>query len=128
MELNFNNEEEYFDLETLITEGTKAKVPIAIEFPDGRKSKALIRPILAEDVKTISLDFNEPFEVITEVLKICLFNSKGEQLTEELINALPAGLPMKIGEEVFRISGISYDGNSEEFIRKISEDDLESFP
>ena len=127
-ELNFNNEEEFFDLEELITEGIDATVPIKIEFPDGRKSKALIKPILARDLKKISFNIKEPFEVVTEVLQMCLLNSKGEPLSDKLIDALPGGLPMKIGKEIFNISGIDYDGDNKEFVRKIRENDLESFP
>ena len=71
-ELEFNNEEEYYDLETLITEGTDANIPIILEFPDGKKAKALIKPILAEDFKRISFNSNEPFEIMTEILKLSL--------------------------------------------------------
>lgn len=122
-ELNFNNDEEYFDLEELITEGTNAKIPIVIEFPDGRKSKALIRPILAEDLKLVNFDFDKPFDMVVEILKMCLFNSKGEQLSEKFINGLPGGLPMKIGEQIFKISGIEINPNNSGQLKE----DLESF-
>lgn len=122
-ELNFNNDDEYFDLETLITEGTEAKIPIIIEFPNGKKAKALIKPILAEDLKTVNFDFDKPFEVIAEILKMCLFNSKGEQLSEKFINGLPAGLPMEIGMEIFKISGIEINPNKSGQLKE----DLQSF-
>lgn len=124
-ELNFNNnnDDEYFDLEELITEGTDAKVPITIEFPNGKKAKALIKPILAEDLKKVNFDFDEPFDVVVEILKMSLFNSKGDQLSEKIINGLPAGLPMKISTEIFKISGIEINPNN---AGKLKED-LESF-
>ena len=127
-ELEFNKEDKYFDLETLITEGTDAKVPIVIEFPNGKKSKALIKPILAQDLRTISFNFDDPFDMIIEILKIALFNSRGELLSEKLIESLPGGLPIQIGQEIFNISGINYDGSPQGFIDRITEDDLESFP
>ena len=105
-ELKFNNKEEYYDIESLITDGIDARIPITIDFPDGKKAKALIKPILAEDLKIISFNTNEPFELMTGILKISLFNSNGEQLPDNLIDRLPAGLPAKIVEQIFKISGI----------------------
>lgn len=122
-ELKFSQEDEYFDLETLITEGTEAKVPIIIEFPDGRKSKALIKPVLAEDLKIIGFNFDNPFTVMTEVLKISLLNSNGEPLSEKLIDGLPAGLPIKISQEIFKISGIETNPEDAQQMKE----DLESF-
>lgn len=122
-ELKFSNDEEFFDLETLITEGTEAKVPITIEFPNGKKSKALIRPVLAEDLKVIGFNFDNPFAVMTEVLKISLLNSNGEPLPEKLIDGLPAGLPIKIAQEIFKISGIETNSEDAEQMKE----DLESF-
>lgn len=122
-ELEFNTEEEYYDLETLITEGTNAKVPITIEFPNGKKAKALIKPILAEDLKLMNFDFDKPFDMVVEILKMCLFNSKGKQLSEKFIDGLPAGLPMEIGGEVFKISGIEVNPNNAGQLKE----DLESF-
>lgn len=124
-ELNFNNnnDDEYFDLETLITEGTEARVPIKIEFPNGKKAKALIRPVLAEDLKIIGFNFDNPFAVMTEVLKISLLKSNGESLPAKLVDALPAGLPIKIAQQIFEISGI--ETNPEDAGQL--QEDLESF-
>lgn len=123
-ELEFNNEEEYYDLETLITEGTDANIPIILEFPDGKKAKALIKPILAEDFKRISFNSNEPFEIMTEILKLSLLNSNGEQLSDNLIDKLPAGLPTKIVEQIFKISGIETNPEAPEKLKE----ELELFP
>lgn len=122
-ELEFKKEDEYFDLETLITEGTDAKVPIVIEFPNGKKAKALIRPVLAEDLKIIGFNFDNPFVVMTEVLKIALLNSNGEPLPEKLVDGLPAGLPIKIATQIFEISGIETNPEDADQLKA----DLESF-
>ena len=122
-ELEFNNDEEFFDLEALITEGTDAKVPITIEFPNGKKAKALIRPVLAEDLKIIGFNFDNPFAVMTEILKIALLNSNGEPLPEKLVDGLPAGLPIKISQEIFKISGIETNPEDTGQLKE----DLESF-
>ena len=125
-ELEFNKEEEYFDLEELITEGTDAKVPITIEFPDGRKSKALIKPLLAEDMKKVSFNQVNPYKMMITVLKMCLLNSKGEPLPNGLINALPANLPMEICEEIFKISGIETNPEDAGQLKQYLESFLES--
>lgn len=122
-ELEFNNNEEFFDLEELITEGTDAKVPITIEFPNGKKAKALIKPVLAEDLKRISFNYDDPFEMMTEILKISLLNSNGEPLPDKLVDGLPAGLPIKIAEEIFEISGIETNPEDAGQLKE----DLESF-
>ena len=122
-ELEFNDEDEFFDLETLITEGTDAKVPITIEFPNGKKAKALIRPVLAEDLKITGFNFDNPFAVMTEILKIALLNSNGEPLPAKLVDGLPAGLPIRIATQIFEISGIETNPENAEQMRA----DLESF-
>ena len=122
-ELKFSSDEEFFDLETLITEGTDAKVPITIEFPNGKKAKALIRPVLAKDLKIIGFNFDNPFAVMTEVLKIALLNSNGEPLPEKLVDGLPAGLPIKIASQIFEISGIETNPEDADQLK----DNLESF-
>lgn len=122
-ELEFNAEEEYFDLETLITEGAEARVPIVIEFPNGKKAKALIKPVLAEDLKIIGFNFDNPFAIMTEILKIALLNSNGEPLPDKLIDGLPAGLPVKIAGEIFEISGIETNPEDAEQLKE----DLQSF-
>ncbi|MBQ5473648.1 MAG: hypothetical protein IIT65_02895, partial [Lachnospiraceae bacterium] len=112
------------NLEELITEGTNAKVPIVIEFPDGKKAKAMIKPILTEDFKRISFNTNETYKIMTEVLKISLLNSNGEQLPNNLIDKLPIGVPVKIVEKIFEISGIETNPEDAEKLKE----ELELFP
>ena len=50
---NNDIDEDFFDLETLITEGVDSRVPITIEFPDGKKAAAMIRPISTAEFQTI---------------------------------------------------------------------------
>lgn len=121
-ELEFNKEEEYYDLETLITEGTDANIPIVIEFPNGKKAQAQIRPISTGEFSTI---YNgDVSELVVNVLSIALMNKKGEPLDPKLIKALPIGLPVKIVEKIFEISGIETNPEDQEKLKK----DLELFP
>ena len=106
-DLKINNEEELFDLETLITEGVDARVPIEIEFPNGKKAQALIRPISTGEFQTI---YNgDTSELLVKVLEAGLMNKKGEPLPVDLIEAMPIGLPAQITQQIFEISGIKTD-------------------
>ena len=100
-------EEELFDLETLITEGVDSRVPIEIEFPDGKKAAAMIRPISTGEFQTI---YNgDTSELLVKVLEAGLMNKKGEPLPVDLIEAMPIGLPAQITQQIFEISGIKTD-------------------
>lgn len=115
-------EEELFDLETLITEGVDARVPIEIEFPDGRKAAAQIRPISTAEFQTI---YNgDTSNILVNILETSLMNKKGEPLPRNLIEAMPIGLPTKLVQQIFDISGIEVD---EEENKKLARE-LELFP
>ena len=121
-ELEINKEEEYFDLETLITEGVDSKVPIEIEFPNGKKAQALIKPISTGEFQSIYK--GNAAELLVNVLSHNLMNKNGEALSPALIEAMPVGLPAKIVEQIFKISGIE---NNPEDAEKLK-DELELFP
>lgn len=117
-----NIDDEYFDLETLITEGVDAKVPIDIEFPDGRKAQALIRPISTGEFQTI---YNgSASELIVNVLSNSLMDKNGNPIPRTSIEAMPVGLPAKIVEQIFKISGIETNPEDVEELK----DKLELFP
>lgn len=122
-ELEFNKEEEeYYDLETLITEGTDANIPIVIEFPNGKKAQAQIRPISTGEFSTI---YNgDAAELLVNVLSTALMNKNGEPLSSSLIEAMPVGLPAKIVQQIFEISGIETNPEDQEKLKE----ELELFP
>lgn len=100
-------EEELFDLETLITEGVDARVPIEIEFPNGKKAAAMIRPISTGEFQTI---YNgDASNILINILETSLMNKKGEPMPRNLIEAMPIGLPAKLVKQIFDISGIEVD-------------------
>lgn len=96
--------QELFDLETLITEGMDARVPIEIEFPDGRKAAAMIRPLNANEFKTIY--DGDASNILISILEKSLMNKNGDALPRSLIEAMPIGLPAKIIKQIFEISGV----------------------
>lgn len=117
-----NNTDEFFDLETLITEGVDAHVPIEVEFPNGKKAQALIKPISSGEFKSI---YNSnAAELLVNVLTHSLMNNKGETLSQDLIEAMPVGLPAKIVEQIFKISGIETNPENAEKLKE----ELELFP
>ena len=116
-------EEELFDLETLITEGVDARVPIEIEFPNGKKAAAMIRPISTAEFQTIYKSGNAT-NILVGILEAGLLNKKGEPLPINLIEAMPIGLPAKIVQQIFEISGIEIDEDEVSQLGK----QLELFP
>lgn len=96
--------QELFDLETLITEGIDTRVPIEIEFPDGRKAGAMIRPLSANEFKTIY--DGDASNILISILEKGLMNKNGDVLPRSLIEAMPIGLPAKIIKQIFEISGV----------------------
>ena len=114
---NNNNDDTFFDLETLITEGTESRVPIEIEFPDGRKAQALIRPITTGEFQTI---YNgDAKELMVNVLSSALMNKEGKYLERGLIEKMPVGLPAKIVQQVFEISGIEVNIDDAENMKDV---------
>lgn len=98
------NTEEIYDLETLITEGKDAHIPIEIEFPNGKKAAAQIRPITAAEFKSIYT--GNAGDMLLSVLELGLLNKKGEPLSRELIEAMPMGLLSKVAEQIATASGL----------------------
>ena len=125
-ELTINHEEELFDLETLITEGVDSRVPITIEFPDGKKAAALIRPISTSEFQTI---YNGNItSILVNILEVALMNKNGEPLPRGLIESMPIGLPVKIIKQIFEISGIEIKNKTGEVTTQDLKDSLELFP
>lgn len=103
-ELTIKQDEELFDLETLITEGVDAHIPIEVEFPNGKKAAAQIRPISAAEFKRIYRE--TPAEMLIDMLKLGLLNKEGKPLPPDLIEALPMGLLSSVAEQISAISGV----------------------
>lgn len=123
-EMKINKDEELFDLETLITEGADAQIPIEIEFPNGKKAAAKIRPITTAEFRSISSSTNNA-EVVIQCLELGLLTKEGNPIPHELIEIIPMGVTERISEKICEISGI--DLNRNQPTQRIT-DNLESFP
>ncbi len=95
---------ELLDLETLITEGVDALIPIEIEFPDGKKAGAKISPISTAQFRAIYSGDNA--ELLISILELGLKNKNGESISRDLIESLPIGITSKISEQICAISGL----------------------
>ena len=118
-ELKINEETTTYDLEELIVEGKDARVPIEIEFPNGKKAAAMIRPLCTNEFKSI---YNgEASDIIGNILEKGLMNKNGVPLSKDLIDAMPIGLPAKIIKKIFEISGIeTNEQNNEELVKNLN--------
>lgn len=103
-ELTIEQNDELFDLETLITEGADAIIPITIEFPDGKCAAAKIKPISTAQFR--SLYTTDKAELIVNLLEIGLLNKNGEPLSRGLIEAMPLGVTARISEQICTVSGL----------------------
>lgn len=103
-ELEINQTDELFDLESLITEGADAIIPITIEFPDGKCAAAKIKPITTAQFR--SLYTADRAELIVNLLEIGLLNKNGEPLPRSLIETIPLGVSSRISEQICTISGL----------------------
>ena len=117
--------EELFDLETLITEGVDSRVPIEIEFPNGKKAAAMIRPISTAEFQTIY--GGQPAEILIRVLELGLLTKDGKPLKRELIESMPMGVPNKVFEQICVISGLELDPKAVKSAKEVMKD-MELFP
>ena len=123
---NLQVDEEVYDLETLITDGRDAKIPIVIEYPrkDGVmvKAGALIRPLTNVEWNNATRLRRNPNDTTTnelELVKKALYTKSGEQFPPELVTDMPNGVIMELVKEIAKISGVNLQ--SKENIRMAKE-------
>ena len=112
---NIELNDELFDLETLIVDGTDARVHVEVDVPlwkDGElkhvKYGAVIRPLPSSEFTNatqIGLK-NYDTDVNTEIVKKGLCRKDGTVFPADAIKKLPAGIIIKLAEKICEISGI----------------------
>lgn len=107
---------EVLDLESLITDGVNAKVPVEITY-DGKKYGAILKPLTNPEwnnATRIGLkDPNTSSEI--ELLKRGLYTRNDKKFPAAVLEELPAGVVSELAKELARISGISF--NMEENVK-----------
>lgn len=102
--------DEFGDLESIIKDGVKAKYPIVLTFPNGKKAKAMIKPISGSQFELCMRRANEHKEALsTLVCEKCLFNQNDKPLKKDLIKIIPGGVLDDILTEIYRVSGINFN-------------------
>lgn len=116
-----SEEEEIFDLESLITDGTNAKVPITIQYYNtdlqrNVKAGAMIRPLSnLEWNNSVRLNRSQNSNTTDniELLKKALYTIDGKPFNPKAIESMPAGVVEQLVEKVAEISGIDLEKNIE---------------
>lgn len=117
--------DEVYDLETLILEGEKARIPIQIDYPKGETTvpvTAILKPITNVEVQN-ALAVTRSVRDTTlniEILKVGLFTKNNEPFPQELLYKMPTGVVDAISEKLMAISGVRTDKESEnEIVEKL---------
>ena len=111
---NKTEEQELFDLETLIIEGTETKIPVTFDFPVNRngefkivKTSAMIRPISnSEWNNCISMAKNDLSRFATLILQRGLLSANGNELSEDLVGKITQGVADELVKQIQDLSGI----------------------
>ena len=109
-----NNDDEIFDLESLITDGADARFPITIQFPKGDEhvqAAAMIRPLTSVELNNITRKArgNQVSNFGVELLKLALYTKDGKEFPVELLDKIPAGVVTELCNHIYKISGITID-------------------
>jgi hypothetical protein len=109
-----NNDDEIFDLESLITDGADARFPIIVKFPKGNETveaAAMIRPLTSIELNNLSRTSrgSNVSNFGVELLKLALYTKDGKEFPVDLLTKIPAGVVNELCNEIYRISGITVD-------------------
>ena len=121
-ELKQLNEEEVFELESLVVDGKDARFPVQIKYPkqmeDGSfkmvNAAALIRPLTNvewNNATRLKRSPNSSTSNEVELLKKALYDTKGNQIPPAIVEGLPNGVVLDLVTEVGRISGVDVEKN-----------------
>lgn len=103
-----SQEQQLFNLEELITKGKEAKIPYEFKYPNTDKTVGVqLRPLTSDEfTKAVNIGRQADNNFLTEILKIGLFDLKGEPVPEAIIKELPAGVVTNLVEKINEISGL----------------------
>lgn len=109
-ELESLNEEELFDLESLITEGANAKVPVKISYGD-KSFGATLRPLTNVEwnnaTRKSMKNVNTTSEL--ELLKVGLTSKDDKPIPVDILVQLPTGVITELAKKLADISGVKLD-------------------
>ena len=121
---HLQQEDEIFELDQVITEGVKAKIPYTFTYPNtNKKVGVLIRPLSTNEYQRALLNSKRlKTNFLIELFKIGTFKLDESEFPEELVKDLPAGVVTRVANEINRISGVELVEGSAEVQQQMFED------
>ena len=107
-------QEEVFDLEQLIINGTDTLIPLQFIYPGTNKKVGVyIRPVTSQEFAnaTNPHNINDTNFFIT-IVADALYNKNKEPFSKEFLAKLPAGVVLELYKKIAEISGIPTEPNS----------------
>ena len=130
-DVNLEIDNREFDLETLIVDGAKARIPIEVEFPiyheDGtmtyEKRGAVVKPLKSHELTNasqIGLRVDDT-DVNTEIVKAGLCRKDGSAYPPGVVESFPAGVITALANKILDVSGVKPDKKAtEEYMKMIA--------
>jgi len=111
-------QQEVYDLEALITDGVDNYIPLKFIYPGQDKTVGVyIRPINTAEFTNAS---RQPSEIIINVVKTALYDTKKQLISSDVIEKLPAGVTIELYKKIAEISGIPVNEEvDKELVEKI---------
>lgn len=121
---HLQQEDEIFELDQIITEGTNAKIPFTFIYPNTtKKVGVLIRPLSTNEYQNAILKSKRlKNNLLIELAKLGVYKLDESKFPENLLLELPAGVITKITNEINRISGVELMDASEDAQQQIFDD------
>lgn len=121
---HLQQEEEIFELDQIITEGTNAKIPFTFIYPNTtKKVGVLIRPLSTNEYQKAILSSKRlKTNLLIELAKLGVYKLDESKFPDDLLAELPAGVITRITNEINRISGVELMDTSEDAQQQIFDD------
>lgn len=126
-----SQENEVFDLETLIVDGANARIHVEVDFPlynsvtgevHYKKYGAIIKPLPSNEfTNATQIGLKNPdTDVNTEIVKKGLCTKDGDMFPSAIVEKLPVGVIIKLAEKICEVSGLEQNkDNQAELVREV---------
>lgn len=113
---HLQQEDEIFELDQIITEGTNAKIPFTFIYPNTtKKVGVLVRPLSTNEYQNAILTSKRlKTNFLLELARLGVSKMDETKFPDEILEDLPAGVITRITNEINRISGVDLVDGSEE--------------
>ena len=119
-ELEIKQNKKHVVLEQAITEGGNALIPFEFEYPNSDLIvEVKLKPITNKELNNIIQEqkINDT-SLDIELLKVALFNPDETNVSEKIINELPAGVVAELTQKISNISGLKSSKEEQEIMVK----------